>query len=169
MPGYEILGELGQGGVGVVPKARQLGLQPHRGVKNGPGRHPGRPGRFWARFQTEAAAIALLQHPNIVQIYDVGETEGRPYFVLEFVAGGSLAQHLQGTPLSVQPAAQIVETLARAVHAAHVSGVIHRDLKPANILLDRSSADGPNDVGKCLRKTANFSPRSLSSLTPQDY
>src|SRR5262249_46961323 len=80
--------------------------------------------------------------PNIVQIYDVGELAGRPYFVLEFVAGGTLAQRLQGTPQSIRGAAQLVETLARAVHTAHVNGVIHRDLKPANILLvsgDRAS------------------------------
>src|SRR5262249_11741303 len=88
-----------------------------------------------ARFRTEAAAIARLQHPNIVQIYEVGEAAGRPYFVLEFVAGGSLAEHLQGKPQPVRRAAQMVEPLARAVHAAHASGVIHRDLKPANILL----------------------------------
>src|SRR5262249_2847033 len=82
-----------------------------------------------------AAGIAPSPHPNIVQIYDVGEAAGRPYFALEFVAGGSLAQHLQGRPQPVRPAAQMIETLARAVHAAHASGVIHRDLKPANILL----------------------------------
>ena len=88
-----------------------------------------------ARFRTEAQALARLQHPNIVQIYDVGEASGRPYFVLEFVAGGSLAQHLQGTPQPVRPAAQLVETLARAVYDAHSNGVIHRDLKPSNILV----------------------------------
>ena len=97
VPGYEILGELGRGGMGVVYQARQLGL--HRtvalkmvltGIHAGP--------KDLARFRAEAAVIARLQHPNIVQIYDVGEAAGRPYFVLEFVAGGSLAQHLQGTP-----------------------------------------------------------------------
>ena len=165
VPGYEILGELGRGGMGVVYKARQLGLQRTVALKMVLAGIQADP-KVLARFRTEAAAIARLQHPNIVQIYDVGETEGRPYFVLEFVAGGSLAQHLQGTPLPVQPAAQIVETLARAVHAAHASGVIHRDLKPANILLDRSSAGGPND-GKMPSQTLDFSPRSLSSLTPK--
>src|SRR5258705_7182628 len=97
-----------------------------------------------ARFRAEAAVIARLQHPNIVQIYDVGEAAGRPYFVLEFVAGGSLAQRLLGTPQPARPAAQLVETLARAVHAAHARGVIHRDLKPANILLEGSGVKGQN-------------------------
>src|SRR5262249_60442899 len=90
------------------------------------------------RVRAAAAALARFQHPNIVQIYDVGEAAGRPYFVFEFVPGGSLAQHLHGTPQPVRPAAQLIETLARAVHAAHASGVIHRDLKPANIMLQRS-------------------------------
>src|SRR5258708_13701559 len=94
-----------------------------------------------ARFRAEAAVIARLQHPNIVQIYDVGETAGRPYFVLEYVAGGTLAHYLQGKPQPVKAAARLVHTLARAVHAAHANGVIHRDLKPANILLSRSSTD----------------------------
>jgi serine/threonine protein kinase len=137
VPGYEILGELGRGGMGVVYKARQLGLQRtvalkmvRSGVHTGP--------KELARFRAEAAVIARLRHPNIVQVYDVGEAAGRPYFVMEFVSGGSLAQHLQGTPQRARPAARMVETLARAVHAAHASGVIHRDLKPANILLEVS-------------------------------
>jgi serine/threonine protein kinase len=144
VPGYEILGELGRGGMGIVYQARQLGLGRTvalktilTGIQAGP--------KDLARFRAEAAAIARLQHPNIVQIYDVGEAAGRPYFVLEFVAGGSLAQHLQGTPQPVRPAAQMVETLARAVHAAHANGVIHRDLKPANILLQRGEGRGTKD------------------------
>jgi WD40 repeat protein len=92
-----------------------------------------------ARFRREAAAVARLQHPHIVQIYAVGEAEGRPYFALEFLEGGSLADKLDGTPLPSGPAAQLVETLARAMQAAHQRGIVHRDLKPANVLL---SADG---------------------------
>ncbi len=136
--GYVVEGELGRGGMGVVYRARQLALQRTVALKmllGGPHAEP----RELARFRAEAAALARLQHPNIVQIYDVGETAGRPYVVLEFVAGGSLAQHLHGMPQPVRPAAQLVETLARAVHAAHASGVIHRDLKPGNILLLRKS------------------------------
>ena len=144
VPGYEILGELGRGGMGVVYRARQLGLQRTVALKmllNGMQADP----KDLARFRTESAAIARLQHPNIVQIYDVGEAAGRPYFVLEFVAGGSLADHLQGRPQPVRPAAQLVETLARALHAAHANGVIHRDLKPANVLLQISDGRLQNE------------------------
>lgn len=135
VPGYEILGELGRGGMGIVYAARQLGLNRTVALKmilNGSHAGP----KLLARFRAEAAAIARLQHPNIVQIHDVGEAAGRPYFVLEFVTGGSLAQHLKSKPQPVRPAAQLIETLARAIHAAHTNGVIHRDLKPANILLE---------------------------------
>jgi WD40 repeat protein/serine/threonine protein kinase len=134
VPGYEILSELGRGGMGVVYQARHLALNRLVALKMvlaGPHAGP----RELGRFRAEAGVIARLQHPNIVQIYDVGEVAGRPYFVLEFVAGGSLAQHLDGTPQPPRPAARLVETLARAVHAAHATGVVHRDLKPANVLL----------------------------------
>jgi serine/threonine protein kinase len=137
VPGYEIVGELGRGGMGIVYEALQPGLQRTVAIKmilNGTEAGP----KDLARFRAEAAAIARLQHPNIVQIYEVGEAAGRPYFVLEFVRGGSLAQYLQSKPQPVRVAAQLVEVLARAVHAAHLNGVIHRDLKPANILLQRS-------------------------------
>jgi hypothetical protein len=107
-----------------------------------------------------------LQHPNIVQIYDVGEAAGRPYFVLEFVAGGSLAQQLQGKPQPARPAAQMVETLARAVHAAHASGVIHRDLKPANILLEGSGVRGQGSV-KTVPRHSDPTPLTPCSLTPK--
>src|SRR5262249_22084271 len=150
--------ELGRGGMGVVYRARQLGL--HRtvalkmvlaGIRNGP--------KELARFRAEAAVIARLQHPNIVQIYDVGEAAGRPYFVLEFVAGGSLAQSLQGSPEPARRAAEWVETLARAVHAAHASGVIHRDLKPANILLEGSASRGQSAGGSSSRISPFLTPK----------
>ena len=121
--------------MGVVFKARHLALQRIVALKMlrnwaGPGE------KELARFRAEAEAIAKLQHPNIVQIYDVGEVDGRPYFALEYVAGGSLDQHLDGTPQSARLAAQFVEVLARAVtQTAHANGIVHRDLKPANILL----------------------------------
>jgi serine/threonine protein kinase len=92
-----------------------------------------------ARFRTEAQAIARLQHPNIVQLYEIGESEGHPFFCLELAEAGSLADQLDGTPWPARKAARLVRTLARAVHHAHQCGVIHRDLKPANVLL---AADG---------------------------
>jgi eukaryotic-like serine/threonine-protein kinase len=165
VPGYEILGELGRGGMGVVYEARQLGLQRIVALKmvlTGTQADP----RDLARFRGEAAAIARSRHPNIVQIYDVGEAAGRPYFAMELVTGGSLAQHLQGRPQPVRAAAQMVETLARAVHAAHVNGVIHRDLKPANILLQRSAARPPF-AGEPPSLTLEDSPLSAGFLTPK--
>jgi WD40 repeat protein len=95
-----------------------------------------------ARFRTEAEAIARLQHPNIVQVHEVGEHEGRPYFSLEFCAGGSLEKRLHGTPLPPEEAAGLLETLARAVHAAHEHRIVHRDLKPANVLLASAQPPG---------------------------
>src|SRR5437762_3439256 len=82
-----------------------------------------------------AEAGARLQHPNIVQVHEIGECDGRLYFSLEYVPGGTLAQQLAVAPLSPRPAAELVETLARAMHHAHLSGIVHRDLKPANVLL----------------------------------
>jgi serine/threonine protein kinase len=165
VPGYEIVGELGRGGMGVVYKARQLGLQRtvalkmvRTGIQGGP--------KDLARFRAEAAAVARLQHPNIVQIHDVGEAAGRPYIVLEFVAGGSLAQHLQGRPQPVRPAAQMVGILARGVHAAHASGVIHRDLKPANILLQGPGIRAPGD-GETSSLTSDVAPLISASLAPK--
>lgn len=156
VPGFEILRELGRGGMGVVYQARQVALQRTVALKmilNGAHAGP----KELARFRAEAAVIARLQHPNIVQIYYVGEAAGRPYFALEFVAGGSLAEYLHGTPQPLRPAAQLVETLARAVHAAHANGVVHRDLKPANILLvptNPGSAVSPEHSPNASRRTA---------------
>jgi serine/threonine protein kinase len=143
VPGYEIIGILGRGGMGVVFKARQLALQRVVAIKMF--QNWARAGeKELARFRDEADVIARLQHPNIVQIHDVGDVVGRPYFVLEYVAGGNLAEKLDGTPQSPRLASQFVEVLARAVQAAHANGVVHRDLKPANILLnltDKGAAD----------------------------
>jgi hypothetical protein len=100
-----------------------------------------------ARFRTEAEAIARLQHPNIVQVFEVSEYEGRPFFSLEFCPGGSLAKRLDGKPLSGPEAARLVETLARAVQVAHEAKVVHRDLKPANVLLTADGTPKVTDFG----------------------
>jgi tetratricopeptide (TPR) repeat protein len=138
VPGYEILGDLGRGGMGVVYKARQVALKRPVALKmllNGTHLDPER----LDRFRAEAETVARLQHPNIVQVYEVGELDGWPFFSLELVEGGSLDRKLAGAPLQVRDAATLLETLARAMHHAHQRGLVHRDLKPANVLL---AADG---------------------------
>jgi WD40 repeat protein len=134
VPGYETLGELGRGGMGVVYQARHRALNRLVALKMVLAGGHARAEEL-TRFRREGEAVAQLQHPNIVQIYEVGEAEGRPFFSLEFCAAGSLAGRLAGTPLPAEQAARLVETLAGAVQAAHTAGVIHRDLKPANVLL----------------------------------
>jgi mono/diheme cytochrome c family protein len=137
VPGHELLEVLDHGGMGIVYKARQVALKRVVAVKTIlVGLHAGTQAR--ARFRAEAEAVARLQHPNIVHIYEVGDVEGRPYFSMEFVEGGSLARRLADGPLSPAQAAELLSTLADAVHYAHQRGVIHRDLKPSNVLL----ADG---------------------------
>jgi hypothetical protein len=144
--GYEILGELGRGGMGVVYQARQIALQRIVALKMilGGGHASG---TDLQRFRTEAEAIARLQHPHIVQIYEVGEHNGLAYFSLEFCAGGSLEKKLGGTPLPPREAAALVEKLAHAMQAAHDKGVIHRDLKPANVLLADDGTPKITDFG----------------------
>ncbi|QJW99497.1 protein kinase domain-containing protein [Frigoriglobus tundricola] len=132
--GYELLDELGRGGMGVVYKARQRSLNRLVALKMVlSGAHASPADR--ARFRAEAEVVARLQHPNIVQIYEIGELAGAPYLALELVSGGTLQKTLAGTPQPVRPAAYLVELLARAIHFAHQRGVVHRDLKPGNVLL----------------------------------
>ncbi|QJW97924.1 protein kinase domain-containing protein [Frigoriglobus tundricola] len=134
VPGYEIIHEVGRGGMGVVYKARQLSLNRLVALKMIlSGAHAGPTER--ERFRREAEAVAALQHPHIVQIFDIGEANGHPYLALEFVSGGSLAQALTGDPWASARAAELVEVLARTMQFAHDAGIVHRDLKPGNILL----------------------------------
>jgi serine/threonine-protein kinase len=141
-PGYELLGKLGEGGMGIVYKARQLKADRPVALKMIlAGGHAG-PDQL-ARFRTEAEAIARLQHPHVVQVFEVGEYDGLPFFSLEFCPGGSLDQKLAGTPLPPGEAAMLVVKLAQGVQAAHEARVLHRDLKPANVLL---AADGTPKV-----------------------
>jgi serine/threonine protein kinase len=142
---YELLGELGRGGMGVVYKARQKGLKRVVALKMIlAGNHAG-PEEL-ERFRVEAEAIARLRHPNVVQVYEIGEHDGLPFFSLEFCAGGSLEKKLRH-PLPPREAAGLLEVLARAVQAAHDAGVIHRDLKPANVLFDAAGSPRITDFG----------------------
>jgi WD40 repeat protein len=146
VPGYEVLEELGRGGMGVVYKARQLGLDRLVALKmilSGGQTSPS----SLARFRTEAEAIARLQHPNIVQVFEIGSHDARPFFSLEFMEGGSLDKKLNGTPQAPLPSARVVEVLARAVQAAHECGIIHRDLKPQNVLVGKDGLLKITDFG----------------------
>jgi serine/threonine-protein kinase len=144
--GYEVLGELGRGGMGVVYKARQVALGRLVALKMIlAGDYAGADERH--RFQSEAEAVARLQHPNVVHVYEVGEHEGKPFFSLELVAGGSLDRKLAGAPQPPREAAQLVATLARALQAAHEAGIVHRDLKPANVLLTVGGEPKVTDFG----------------------
>jgi len=145
-PGYEILSVLGRGGMGIVYQARHLQLDRVVALKMIlAGSHASAEER--ARLRTEAEAIARLQHPNIVQVFEIGEHDGKPFLALEFCAGGSLNQKLDGTPWQPLPAASLVETLARAIHTAHQKNVVHRDLKPANVLLLEDGTPRITDFG----------------------
>jgi WD40 repeat protein/serine/threonine protein kinase len=144
--GYDILGELGRGGMGVVYKARQVGLNRLVAIKMILAGGHASQGDI-ARFRAEAEAVARLQHPNIVQVYEVGTQDGRPFFSLEFCPGGSLADKLRGEPVHPRHAAALIEVLARAMHAAHERNIIHRDLKPANILLGPPPTDAEVRAG----------------------
>jgi serine/threonine-protein kinase len=149
--GYDILGVLGRGAMGVVYKARQRGLNRLVALKMIlSGAHASE--HELGRFRTEAEAVARIQHPNIVQIYEVGEEDGRPYFSLEFVDGGSLDRKIKGgKPLPPDEAARLVQALASGMDCAHRVNVIHRDLKPANVLLAADGTPKITDFGLAKR------------------
>jgi hypothetical protein len=149
---YEIKGELGRGGMGVVYRARQITLNRIVGLKMLTG-HYG-PDEL-TRFLAEAETAAGLHHTNIIQIYEVGEMEGAPFFSMEYVESGSLADRLRGGPIEERQAAQLLISVARALHFAHRNGVVHRDMKPANILLDPEGVPKVADFGIAKRLTAN--------------
>jgi WD40 repeat protein/tRNA A-37 threonylcarbamoyl transferase component Bud32 len=144
LPDYEILGELGRGGMGVVYKARDIRLNRLVALKMILAKAGS---SALERFRKEALAVARLRHPNIIQIYGVGYSNEQPYIALELAEGGSLAARLRGEPLPPAQAAQLVEVLANAMHAVHRQGVIHRDLKPANVLLSQDGMPKISDFG----------------------
>ena len=153
---YELLEEIARGGMGVVYKARQRNLDRIVAVKMimaGPlaGKE------FVQRFRTESAAAAILQHPNIVAIHDVGVHEGRHYFSMDYVEGQNLAQLVGQQPLSANKAARYMEIIAEAIHYAHEHGILHRDLKPSNVLID-AATDQPRVMDFGLAKRFGVLP-----------
>ncbi len=143
---YELIEEIGRGGMGVVYAARQPALGRTVAVKLLLA------GAFASetalrRFQLEAAAAAILQHPNIVAIHDCGEVDGQPYYAMDLVTGRNLAELCAGRPLPAQRAAEFLRLLAGAVHYAHQHGILHRDLKPANVLVDEAARPRITDFG----------------------
>jgi tetratricopeptide (TPR) repeat protein len=168
VPGYEVLGELGRGGMGVVYRARQVAAGRVVALKMILGGSHAGEGEL-LRFRTEAEAIARLQHPHIVQVYEVGQHQGLPFFSLEYCGGGTLDKKLAGTPLPPGEAARLVETLARAVQAAHDRQVIHRDLKPANVLLTEDGTPKVTDFGLAKKLDKAGQTQSGSILGTPSY
>ena len=149
---YEIIDELGRGGMGVVYRARQITLNRVVGLKMLTG-HYG-PDEL-TRFLAEAETAAGLHHTNIIQIYEVGEFDGAPFYSMEYVESGSLADRLRNGPMDDREAARLLISVARALHFAHRNEIVHRDMKPANVLLDPEGVPKVADFGIAKRLTAN--------------
>ena len=167
--GYELLRKLGFGGMGVVWKARQVSLNrlvALKMIRFGPA--AGDAER--ERFRLEGEAIARVRHPNIVEVYDAGEHEGQPYFAMELLEGGTLAQTQRGHPYSPRAAGELLHTLALAVQAAHDAGVVHRDLKPSNVLFGAGGGVKIADFGLAkLLDAAGSQTRSGDILGTPSY
>jgi WD40 repeat protein/tRNA A-37 threonylcarbamoyl transferase component Bud32 len=151
VPGFDLLEPLGEGGMGVVWKARQVKLNRLVALKMVLGDH--RAGsKDLIRFLAEAEAVAAVKHPHVVQVYDYGEANGRPFLAMEYLSGGSLSDRLKRSGLhDPKAAAELVATLAGAVHAAHDLGIVHRDLKPGNVLYDEHGQPKVTDFGLAKR------------------
>lgn len=172
IPGYEVLELIGRGGMGVVYKARDLSLHRPVAIKMVSAGNLAGPETL-SRFRAEARAVASLQHPNLVQIHEVGEHDGRPYLAFEYVSGGGLDLRLRGEPQPPQAAARLIKTIAHAIQYAHSQGIVHRDLKPANILLatptkplsnEPRTTMGSSGIASTTGQSLLSEPRPNSSL-----
>jgi predicted Ser/Thr protein kinase len=157
IPGYEVLRELGRGGMGVVYLARQARLGRLVALKMLLAHRHAAPAHQ-ARFQAEVEAIGRLRHPNLVQVYEVGEHDGRAFFSMEYLDGGSLEEKIAARPQPPREAALLVELLARAIHTAHQHSIIHRDLKPANVMLTADGCPKISDFGLAKRLDVSSGP-----------
>lgn len=166
---YEVIRELGRGGMATVFYARDPNFKRDVAVKLLPREFLHNPG-FRARFEREAQTIAALEHPSIVTVYDFGEDGSRPFLVMRFMAGGSLADRIRRGPLSLAQTATIVEQLGSALDYAHSKGIIHRDLKPANILFDQFGKPYLGDFGIArLSQSTNVLTATGSIIGTPEY
>jgi WD40 repeat protein/predicted Ser/Thr protein kinase len=147
---YELLEEIARGGMGIVYRARQVGLDRIVALKMMlAGQFAGK--QVVERFHAEAAAAAVLQHPNVVAVHDVGVEDGQHYFSMDFVEGSNLTKFVGQRPLGPSKAARYVKLIAEAVHYAHEQGILHRDLKPSNVLIDANDQPRITDFGLAKR------------------
>ncbi len=155
LPGFGGIREVGRGGMGIVYRAEQRGLQRPVALKIlSDGRTAGAGSR--ERFRREILALARLRHPNVVRIYGGDEHDGLDFLVMEWVEGGDLSHRLRDGPLPMREAVELVLPLAGALQAAHDRGIIHRDLKPSNILLSDEGGEGPDRRGRLVPKISDF-------------
>ncbi len=164
-PQLEILELLGHGGMGAVYKARQPGLDRLVALKILPDKPAKDPG-FAERFTREARALAKLSHPNIVAVYDFGQTHGLHYFIMEYVDGPNLRQIEQTGKLGPREALQIIPQICEALQFAHDEGIVHRDIKPENVLLDKKGKVKIADFG--LAKILGMESRAFRLTGAKD-